>query len=97
MNTVHTLPAGETDIMHDNEVVFPDPHFFKPERWLEETSGEESIFNQSLEKYLVAFGHGTRNCLGCNFGSSMLYLNLAAVISQFDIHLFETGEGDVKS
>ena len=39
--------------------VFPEPTVFRPERWLEaENAG------QRLDKYLVSFGRGTRQCLG---------------------------------
>lgn len=38
-----------------NPTVFPDPHAFRPERWLEDPG---------LEKYQVAFSRGTRSCLG---------------------------------
>lgn len=42
-------------ILHMNESVFPDPYAFRPERWVE---------NPRLDRYLLAFAKGTRNCLG---------------------------------
>lgn len=36
--------------------IFPEPTEFRPERWLDS--------NNRLDKYLVAFGRGTRQCLG---------------------------------
>lgn len=60
--------------MHNNTDIFPDPYLFKPERWLPlETEGRR------LQKYLVAFGRGSRQCLGMNLGSAELYMTLAGV------------------
>lgn len=58
------IPAGTPVAMtlvftHQDEAVFPDHKAFKPERWLE-TSGEAG----GLDKYLVSFGKGTRQCIG---------------------------------
>lgn len=38
--------------------IFPDPQRFRPERWFE---AEEK--GQRLDKYLVSFGKGTRQCV----------------------------------
>ena len=60
--------------MHNNPDIFPDPHLFKPERWLPiETEGRR------LQKYLVAFGRGSRACLGTNLAYAELYMTLAGV------------------
>jgi cytochrome P450 len=42
-----------------NATIFPEPSKFRPERWL-----KDSKYNRSLEKYLVNFGKGTRQCVG---------------------------------
>jgi len=42
-----------------NEKIFPEPSKFRPERWL-----KEGKYNRALEKYLVNFGKGTRQCVG---------------------------------
>lgn len=73
------IPAGtpvsmSSFHMHNNTEIFPDPDLFKPERWLPlETEGRR------LQKYLVAFGRGSRSCLGMNLGSAELYIALAGV------------------
>ena len=60
--------------MHNNTDIFPDPELFKPERWLPlETEGRR------LQKYLVAFGRGSRSCLGMNLASAELYMTLATI------------------
>ena len=45
----------------DDEKIFPSPRTFDPERWI----GNPKAGNgQSLERYFVGFGKGTRSCLG---------------------------------
>lgn len=73
------MPAGTPVSMtavhiHNNTTIFSDPHLFKPERWLPlETEGRR------LQKYLIAFSRGSRQCLGMNLGSAELYMGLAGV------------------
>jgi cytochrome P450 len=45
-------------IMHLNASIFPDPYNFDPTRWLDPEKA------RYLEKYLVAFGKGSRQCVG---------------------------------
>ena len=60
----YTLPPGTpismtSMLIHDNVAIFPEPRVFRPERWLPlETKGAH------LQKYLVAFSRGSRQCLG---------------------------------
>ena len=72
-------PVSMTSVhIHNNKEIFPEPHLFKPERWLPlETEG------QRLQKYLLSFSKGTRNCLGMNLGYAELYMVLAAVFRRF--------------
>lgn len=56
----YTFPAGTPMSMtsthiHSHPDFFPEPKKFRPERWIE---------NPRLEKYLIAFSRGSRNCLG---------------------------------
>jgi cytochrome P450 len=39
--------------------IFPDPETFDPDRWTRAAADGEN-----LEKFLVSFGKGTRNCVG---------------------------------
>ena len=45
-------------MIHFNGDIFPDPQRFDPERWLK---GEEE--SKRLEKYLVSFSRGARECI----------------------------------
>lgn len=66
-------PVGSTSVLiHHDETIFPNSKSFLPERWLD---GK----NPTLEKYLVSFGAGSRNCLGMNLAYAELYLSLAAL------------------
>ena len=47
-------------IIHWNEELFPDPDEFVPERWLL-PDGQP---NHQLAKKLIAFGKGSRSCIG---------------------------------
>ena len=88
-------------LQHENEVVFPEPRSFKPERWLEDKLGK-------LDRYLVSFNAGSRICLGINLAWTELYLCLSAIFDTFGgkeyrgendkgvLELFETGLGDVE-
>lgn len=53
------VPVGMTSVlMHQNETVFPDAMKFSPERWLDPSEATR------LDKYLVAFSKGSRQCIG---------------------------------
>nr|AAS88583.1 PAH-inducible cytochrome P450 monooxygenase PC-PAH 5 [Phanerodontia chrysosporium] len=66
--------------VHLNPTLFPDPHAFRPERWLEPGA-------ESLDTWLVAFSKGPRSCLGINLGWCELYLNIANLFRRFDLKL----------
>lgn len=54
-------PIGMTSVIqHSNETLFPKPKEFIPERWLLDDGRQ----NYALEKNLIAFGRGSRACLG---------------------------------
>ena len=71
---------------HTAERVFPDPFAFKPERWL---TGEN-------RKFQMAFGKGSRKCLGIELAHAELYLVIATLIRRFNFELWETDERDVE-
>ncbi|KAH8594643.1 cytochrome P450 monooxygenase [Bisporella sp. PMI_857] len=92
-NTPVSMSAG---LMHLDPRIFPDPKCFKPERW---------INNKGLDRYLVSFTKGSRQCVGINLAYSELYICLNAVFSRYgstgsdsptNISLYDTTEEDVE-
>jgi cytochrome P450 len=87
----YTIPPGtplstSSYFIHRNPIIFPEPSEFDPGRWLSSRNQPE------LDRHLVAFGRGTRNCVGKNLGQAELYMTLAAIIARFDMRLFDTDE-----
>lgn len=74
-------------LQHKDPSIFPNPEKFDPDRWLD---------TKSLEKYLVAFSKGTRQCLGINLATAEIYLTLRTVFRRFDMQLYETTERDAE-
>ena len=73
----------------DDPAVFPDPHNFRPERWLEPTAtGKTLDFRAST----MVFGRGIRICLGINLVLTEIRMALAAVFGRFGqrMELFDT-------
>lgn len=79
-------PVSMTSILiHHDESIFPNSEEFRPERW------EDPL----LERYLVAFSKGSRQCLGMNLAWTEMYLWVSGVFRRFgskDIR-FEGDEG----
>ena len=94
-------PVGMTStLIHQDESIFINAKSFIPERWLE---------NPRLERYLVSFSKGSRQCLGINLAYAEMYICLAAIFRRFGggkgaldeddegaLTLFETGLQDVE-
>ncbi|AEO69084.1 uncharacterized protein THITE_43879 [Thermothielavioides terrestris NRRL 8126] len=61
----------------DEKIWGADAREFRPERWLEPGAKE-------LDKYLVTFSKGVRQCLGINLAYAELTLALAMLTARFD-------------
>ena len=55
-----TIVAQSNVFVHWNAGIFPEPHVFRPERWLE----GRARGGESLDNWLVAFSKGPRSCIG---------------------------------
>lgn len=79
-------PIGMTStLLHYDPSIFPSPTIFRPERWIE---------NPRLDRYLVAFSRGSRQCIGINLAYAELYLALSAIFRRYgsaDVR----GDGDL--
>lgn len=68
-------PVGMTStLIHQDESIFPNAGAFIPERWIE---------SPRLDRYLVSFSKGSRQCLGINLAYAEMYLCLGAIFRRF--------------
>ena len=79
-------------LQHNDPAVFPNPHSFQPERWLDQEEDdhrrdENRSSTKNLNRYLVAFGKGSHNCVGSTMAYAMLYKTLATVHRSFDLRI----------
>lgn len=93
------LPAGTRVGMsiyqvHFNPDLFPEPHRFLPERWmdLEGASKEEEEKKKIMNHFFVPFSKGTRSCIGINLAYMELYLMLAYFVRRYDFSTDTTDE-----
>lgn len=93
-------PVGMTStLIHHNESIFPNSKIYRPERWLE---------NPRLDKYMVSFTKGARQCLGINLAYAEMYSMLAGLFRVYGsaairdeddagyLELFETTTRDIE-
>ncbi|KAJ3941027.1 uncharacterized protein N0V96_008903 [Colletotrichum fioriniae] len=86
------IPVGATVSMdnyavsHD-EAIFPDNMTFCPERWLGDPKAPDG---KKLSRYMVAFGRGTRSCVGMQLAWAELYTGIATLFRRFKMELYET-------
>ncbi|KAL3473218.1 cytochrome P450 [Aspergillus californicus] len=90
-----TIPPGTPVsmsclLMHHDESVFPDSYRFNPERWLDPTE------RKRLEKYMVAFSKGSRQCIGMHLARSEILLVISSLLRRMRFELFETTIEDVR-
>ncbi|RAL08633.1 cytochrome P450 [Aspergillus homomorphus CBS 101889] len=92
----YTIPPGTpistiSYFIHRNPQIFPDPHAFRPERWLEAAERGEN-----LARYLVPFARGSRICIGMNLAYAELYMTIASIVRRFDLELCGTHPEDMQ-
>ncbi|KAK6860260.1 hypothetical protein PG995_003896 [Apiospora arundinis] len=89
------IPIGMSSVIqHHEKEVFPGSYTYKPERWIDPVSGKT---NYALEKYLMSFSKGSRQCLGMNLALCELHLIAAALALRVLPHarLYQTTQEDV--
>ncbi len=77
----YELPAGVTvapciHLMHRRPEIYPDPHAFRPERFLEQAPSTYTW---------IPFGGGVRRCIGASFAQLEMKAVLRAVLSRLDV------------
>ncbi|XP_044733625.1 uncharacterized protein LOC123296228 [Chrysoperla carnea] len=69
--------------IHHDEKIHPKPEEFNPDRFNDEETKEQAKAN------FYGFGAGPRQCLGMRYGSLVVKLGIATIISNFDVTLNE--------
>lgn len=77
----HHLPAGtriacSITLAHRNPEIYPDPHAFRPERWLGVKPGTYTW---------IPFGGGIRRCLGASFALFEMQQVLPEIVGRLDL------------
>ncbi|KAJ7303729.1 cytochrome P450 [Mycena albidolilacea] len=91
----YRLPAGSVvvrnawAILHD-ERVYPDPHTFKPERFL-----LDGKLNPAVRNPEPAFGFGRRLCPGRHMALSSIWITVVSILATFDINKAVDERGNV--
>ncbi|KAJ5689940.1 hypothetical protein N7462_004332 [Penicillium macrosclerotiorum] len=90
------IPAGtpisqSNYFVHMDPKIFPEPERFNPERWVQ--AGEKGEY---LNRFIVAFTKGSRQCLGINLAYAEIYMTLAHIVRRFDMAPYETTTADLK-
>ncbi|KAG9186801.1 hypothetical protein G6011_09909 [Alternaria panax] len=87
-----TVPLIQTD-----ESIFPEPESFIPKRWLDINSalGVKTSDGHPLNRFLMAFGRGARQCVGMNLAQAEMRICIATVVGRFDMELFESSRKEV--
>ncbi|KAJ7509664.1 cytochrome P450 [Mycena galericulata] len=91
----YRLPAGSIvlgnawALLHD-EAVYPDPHAFKPERFL--LNGK---LNPAVKGPESAFGFGRRLCPGRHMATSSIWITVASMLATFDVEKATDAEGNI--
>lgn len=89
----YLVPAGTLvmanvwGITHDDRI-YPEPHAFKPERYLDPSK-------PCLDPRNLAFGVGKRSCVGRHLAENMVFITLVTLLFAFDINpeMNENGQG----
>ena len=84
-------PIGMSNAqLHHDESIFPDSKEYKPERWLD----ADGKLNLKMDKYLMSFTRGSRQCLGMPLSYAEMYLGFSKIWNVYGSKggVTETGE-----
>lgn len=80
------VPAGvivgcSAWVLHRNEIFGPEPDAFRPERWIESPPKQLQLMQNSL----LAFGGGSRTCIGKNISLLEIYKVVPLILRNFEV------------
>lgn len=77
-------------VIHRNTTIFgPDAAEFNPDRWLDSKAAAH------MERYMLAFGGGSRTCIGRNFAMAAMSKLVPEFLRLFEIRLADA-KGELK-
>ena len=72
--------------MNHDTSIFPEPHLFRPERFLDAATGTiDTAPPDTHGMGHVTYGFGRRICVGFNFANQALFINFATLLWALDI------------
>lgn len=73
--------------LHHNSEYYPSPHTYRPERWLEDETGEKDGAAAVARAWsaFLPFSHGSRQCIGKRLAYTEIWIVLARAMWQFDL------------
>ncbi|KAI9854004.1 MAG: hypothetical protein M1813_001595, partial [Trichoglossum hirsutum] len=84
-----TIVSHSAYVYHTDEKYFENAFSFLPERWL----GDDA---KQLDRNMLSFSRGSRNCLGLNLATAELYLTFGHLFRRFNIKAYETTAEDME-
>lgn len=83
--TAGTVISASSNMVHMNVSIFPEPEQFQPERWL-------TCNVRRLERYLLAFSAGSRDCVGRYLAIREMKMFFAVLVLYFDVEVVNKKE-----
>jgi cytochrome P450 len=75
-------------VIHNNKDIFgPDASDFKPERWLIDDAEKRA----AMDRNFLAFGAGSRTCIGKNISLMEMYKVIPQIVRKFDFEILADG------
>ncbi|TVY40756.1 Cytochrome P450 monooxygenase [Lachnellula occidentalis] len=88
----HFIPQGitvgsPTYVIHHDPTIFPEPWYFRPERWIASSDGNSPGMVSAAKAASIPFLIGPLNCIGKNMSYIALKLALAYVLFENDLRV----------
>ena len=82
--------------IHYDPFRFPEPHLFKPERFIGYplSAGEEASLSDPYQRSHFGFGGGRRICPGMHVAERSMFINIARTLWGFHIDFKKDANGD---